>query len=169
MSHDKLLSSDPSQDRRFTRPSNDVVIPWEIEANSGHHQSAFPNDFPLLDANAIFAKAEPSNDPPFQAPSFYDIAGNLSKAEPLDSSAVALFDDIIDLTLGEQLSPKDEWMAITMEELTRSLDLGVSLRSDVFVTANQQSSLTVFPVSVPVCAWANLSESAIVPLSYPIS
>jgi hypothetical protein len=142
----KSFSGESSQDR-FEAPTDDVLIPWDFEATSGHHQSAIPNDFPLFDANAIFTKAEPNDDAPLQTPSFYDVAGNLSKAEPLDGSAVTLFDDIIDLTLPDHSSTKDDWMAVIMDEPTSSLDLGVSLKNDVFVVANQESSLTVFPVS----------------------
>lgn len=143
----KSFGDESSQDR-FEAPTDDLLVPWDFEATSGHHQSAIPNDFPLFDTNAIFTKAEPNNDPPLQTPSFYDVAGNLSKAEPLDhGSAVTLFDDIINLTLPDHSSTKDDWMAIIMDEPTSSLDLGVSLKNDVFVVANQESSLTVFPVS----------------------
>jgi hypothetical protein len=142
----KLWSSETSQDH-FGPPTDNVVVPWDLEATSGRHQSAIPHDYPLFDANAILTKAEPSNDPPLQTPSFYDVSGNLSKAEPLDGSEVVLFDNIMDLSLPEQSFETDDVMAVIMGEPASALGLGVNLNDQVFVVANQEASLTVFPVS----------------------
>jgi hypothetical protein len=144
----KILSGEASQ-QRFG-PTDDVVIPRDLEATSGRLLSAIPNHFPLFDANAIFTKAEPSNDPPLQTPSFYDVAGNLLKVEPLDGSEVALFDNIMDISLPEHAFETDDVMAVIMGEPVSALDLGVSLKDDIFIVANQEASLTVFPVSLYV-------------------
>ena len=124
--------------------------------------SALPNDPLQLEGSntrGISIKTEANNDALLQKTSLFHVDFKSFKAE---TSIATPFDDW-PASVPCRFNGTDDLMTAILGDVPSSLDLSVSLNSEVFAAANREASLSVFPVLPRIYPCSTFDHSRISP------